>query len=159
MLLLLLLLFESAGYGPIFFGASCSKKNTNKRPTLDTPGLGGPKEKKTSRVVTLLLQRKLTMETEQQITVLLKRVWQLESLIEVLLVELQNHRSRLDSGPDFDRSTGSADMAMDDLHRPEPPYNLFEKCCQDELVCRLTGTKWESFTCPDCGSWYFPIRS
>ncbi len=96
------------------------------------------------------------MKVEAHIVILLKRVHQLERIIEALVTVVGDNCEQLSDEERTAATPGQVLEAKSQLFGCGVPFDPNCSNCKHELEIINEGTFWESFNCPNCEAWYFP---
>lgn len=96
------------------------------------------------------------MKTEAHILILLKRVHQLEMIVEQLITAVGDNMIYIDRQENRDYTPEPVLKARSTLFDAGVPFDPNCNNCKTELRIINPGTNWECFECPDCEAWYFP---
>ena len=96
------------------------------------------------------------MKVEAHIVILMKRVHQLEKIIDRLMTITYSHRNQLRKNKGQKYTLEAADNAAGEIFNTGVPFDPSCSNCKAELRVINQGTDWESFECPNCEAWYFP---
>jgi len=96
------------------------------------------------------------MKVEAHLVILMKRVYQLEHIVDRLITIVESQRNQLSFEPIKTQLENRADKAALQIFDAGAPFDPSCSNCKHELRVINDGTEWESFHCPNCEAWYFP---